>query len=64
MEETWISTKEAVKLTGYHIEYIRELIREDRVKGRKWGWIWQVDRDSLLAWKAEQDAKRKEAANE
>ena len=46
----WITTKEAAEIGGYHVEYIRRLIKTDKVKGRKvWGREWQVSRASLLA---------------
>jgi excisionase family DNA binding protein len=50
MAETWITTKQAAELSGYHPEHLRELIREGKVKARKFGIVWQVDRVSLLAY--------------
>jgi len=50
MAETWITTKEAAEMSGYHPEHLRELIREGKVKARKFGIVWQVDRASLLAY--------------
>lgn len=44
----WITTAEAVKLSGYHIERLRELAREDKIKAQKWGIQWQISRSSLL----------------
>jgi excisionase family DNA binding protein len=48
MNEEWITTAEAAKLGNYHPETIRELVREGRVKGRKFGPVWQVSKSSLL----------------
>lgn len=46
----WITTAEAAKISGYHVNYIRRLIKSDAVNGRKvWGREWQVSRSSLLA---------------
>ena len=45
----WITTAEAVELSGYHVNYIRKLIKTGNVKGQKWGRDWQVSRASLLA---------------
>jgi len=45
----WITTAEAVRLSGYHTEHIRRLIRNGDVRGQKWGLQWQVSRRSLLA---------------
>ena len=50
MATEWITTVEAVRLTGYHLEHIRRLIRTGEVKGQKWGHQWQVSRKSLLAY--------------
>ena len=50
MAETWITTKQAAEVSGYHPEHLRELIREGKVKARKFGIVWQVDRASLLAY--------------
>ena len=49
MAQDWITTAEAVTLSGYHVNYIRYLIKSDKVKGQKWGQQWQVSRASLLA---------------
>ena len=50
MTSDWITTTEAVELSGYHIDYIRQLIKTNRVKGQKWGREWQVSRASLLSY--------------
>ncbi len=49
MPTDWITTDEAVSLSGYHINYIRYLIKLGKVKGQKWGRSWMVSRSSLLA---------------
>jgi excisionase family DNA binding protein len=46
----WITTTKAAELTGYHAEHLRRLIRGGKVKARKFGIIWQVDRASLEAY--------------
>jgi len=48
MSEAWITTAEAAKISNYHPETIRELVREGRVKGQKFGPVWQVSKPSLL----------------
>jgi excisionase family DNA binding protein len=45
----WITTSEAARLSGYHPDHIRRLIRARIIKGQKWGQQWQVSRNSLLA---------------
>ena len=47
MSEVWITTTEAAEISGYHPEYVRRLVRNDRIRARKFGVIWQVDRRSL-----------------
>ncbi|NJM42729.1 MAG: helix-turn-helix domain-containing protein [Anaerolineae bacterium] len=46
----WITTTEARRLTGYHIVYLREIIRDGKIKAQKFGRTWQVDRKSLLVY--------------
>jgi excisionase family DNA binding protein len=48
-KEDWITTAEAVKLTRYHVNHIRRLLKSGEVKAQKWGREWQVSRSSLLA---------------
>jgi excisionase family DNA binding protein len=48
MADDWITTREAVELSGYHPYHLRRLIREGKINSRKFGTIWQVSRESLL----------------
>jgi excisionase family DNA binding protein len=48
-KDDWITTAEAAKISGYHVEYIRKILQTRKVKGQKWGREWQVSRSSLLA---------------
>ncbi len=57
MTDDWITTQEAVKLSGYHQEHLRAMIRQGRIKARKYFVIWQVSRTSLLAYLGEQGKK-------
>jgi excisionase family DNA binding protein len=50
MAEEWLTTTEAAELSGYHPEYIRDLVRESKIEGRKFGIVWQVSRESLLGY--------------
>jgi excisionase family DNA binding protein len=45
--EDWLTTYEAATVSGYNPDYIRQLIRSNKVQGRKWGLSWQVNRRSL-----------------
>jgi hypothetical protein len=57
MADDWITTREATELSGYRADYLRTLIRQGRVKGRKYFVIWQVERRSLLAYLREQEKR-------
>ena len=48
MAQDWITTAEAVELSGYHINHIRRLLKSGEVLGKKWGREWMVSRSSLL----------------
>jgi excisionase family DNA binding protein len=48
--DTWITTSEAAKLSQYSMEYIRRLMRNKKLKSRKFGVVWQVEKTSLLAY--------------
>ena len=55
MADDWITVAEASKLSGYHAETLRELIRDGRIKGRKFATVWQVSRSSLIGYLREQE---------
>lgn len=46
----WITTAEAAELTGYSDFHIRRLARKDKIKGRKFGRDWMINRESILAY--------------
>ncbi len=47
MTDDWITTSEAAAISGFHPEYVRRLVRNEQIRARKFGVIWQVDRKSL-----------------
>jgi hypothetical protein len=51
--EDWLTTYEAARISGYNPDYIRQLIRSEKVLGRKWGLAWQV------SWKSLEEHKKK-----
>ncbi len=57
MADDWITTREAAKLSGYHQEHIRRLIRAREVKGRKFLIVWQVSRTSFMAYLKKQQRR-------
>ena len=46
----WITAREAADLTGYHVKYVRRLVKEGRIVGRKRGRDWWVDKASVRAY--------------
>lgn len=50
MQEEWLTTHEAAELSGYHPEHLRRLLQAGTIKGQKFGPVWQVNRESLLAY--------------
>lgn len=46
----WITVEEASKLSGYHPDHLRRIIRQGRIAAEKKGLMWWVDRDSLNAY--------------
>jgi Helix-turn-helix domain len=55
MADDWISTREAVKLSGYHGDSIRRLVRSGEVRARKFATVWMVSRSSLFAYLRKQE---------
>ena len=53
----WITTAEASKVSGYHLNHVRRLLRAGEVIGRKWGAAWMVSRESLLKYMKSIEAK-------
>jgi hypothetical protein len=56
MASDWITTREAVDLSGFHPDHLRTLIRSGKIKGRKYFVVWQVSRKSLLGYLREQES--------
>jgi len=48
--EDWITTAEAAQVSGYHVEYVRKLVKARKIEARKWMRDWQVSRESLEAY--------------
>lgn len=55
--DEWLTVNEAAKLSGYNADHLRELIRDGKIKARKFSIVWMVDRESLLAYKVKAEAK-------
>lgn len=50
MPSDWISITEAAELTGYHPEYLRQLVRDGKIQVSRKGPMFWVDRQSLLVY--------------
>jgi excisionase family DNA binding protein len=48
--DEWLTVQDAAKLSGYHAEYVRLLIREGKLMAKKFGPLWAVSKFSLLAY--------------
>lgn len=49
MAKDWLTVNDAAELVGYHADYIRRLVRSGSIRAEKFGPVWKVDKDSLLA---------------
>lgn len=49
----WITTGEAAELTGYTTAHFRQLIQRGRLRARKRGRDWFLDKDEVLAYAEE-----------
>ena len=47
-QNDWITTEEAVNLTGYSGEQIRRLARAGKITSKKFGPVWMISQASLL----------------
>ena len=54
-EEDWITVSEAVAVTGFHRVHIHWLIKNEKITGRRSGWYYLVDRNSLLAYQRQME---------
>lgn len=57
MADDWITVRAAVQLSGYHPDHLRTLIRDHRIKARKFATVWQVSRRSLRSYLKEQEMR-------
>jgi excisionase family DNA binding protein len=49
-KDEWLTVNEATELSGYNADHLRELIREGKIKARKFSIVWMVSRESLSAY--------------
>jgi excisionase family DNA binding protein len=48
--DEWLTLNQAAELSGYHVNHIRRLIWKGEVDARKFGPVWAVNRQSLVAY--------------
>lgn len=57
MADDWITIEESVNLSGYYPDTLRRLVREGKIKGKKFVTVWQVSRSSLLTYIQSMDTR-------
>ena len=53
--DEWLDVNEAAKLSGYHPEHIRRLVRQGAITAKKFSIVWMVSSNSLLAYMKSQE---------
>ncbi|MEI2692629.1 MAG: helix-turn-helix domain-containing protein [Anaerolineae bacterium] len=43
----YVTSEDAAAASGYHANYVRRLLRQGKLKGRKFGNVWFIERESL-----------------
>lgn len=56
----YVSVEEAAEVTGYSEQYIRRLLRQNRINAVKKGPMWWIDLESLKVYKREMDVLGRE----
>jgi excisionase family DNA binding protein len=46
----WITITEASELSGYHKDTLRKLACRNKIRGRKFVTVWEIDKASLLTY--------------
>lgn len=47
-KDEWLSVSDAARLSGYHPEHIRRLVRQGAIAAKKFSIVWMVSKNSLL----------------
>jgi excisionase family DNA binding protein len=56
-DSEWITVNEAAEISGYNAEYLRRLIRAGKIDYRMFGFMYQVNKKSLLKYLKEAEKK-------
>ena len=46
----YMTTEDAAKKLGYHLESVRRMLRDKELEGMKWGGVWLVSIESVEAY--------------
>jgi excisionase family DNA binding protein len=49
MDDEWLTIAQAAEISGYHPVYLRGLIRAQKIRAQRFGPLWQVSKNDLLA---------------
>jgi hypothetical protein len=49
-DDDWLTSQQAAKLSGYHAEYLRIIVRAGKVVAHKFGPVWAISKKSLLSY--------------
>ena len=55
MSDEWLTVSEAAKLSGYHPEHVRRLVRQGSITAKKFSIVWMVSKNSLLSYMRSQE---------
>jgi len=48
--DDWLTVQQAAKLSGYHAEYLRIIVRMGKLVAHKFGPVWAISKKSLLSY--------------
>jgi len=49
--DEWLTVQQAATISGYHAEYLRIVVRAGKIVAHKFGPVWAISKNSLLAYK-------------
>jgi excisionase family DNA binding protein len=49
-DDDWLTVQQAAKLSGYHAEYLRIIVRMGKLVAHKFGPVWAISKKSLLSY--------------
>ena len=47
-DDEWLTIQQAAKISGYHAEYLRIIVRAGKLVAHKFGPVWAISKKSLL----------------